>query len=281
MRTTIGPDPQRRPYLGMRPGDLDGKPYAKFWSPVMAPLPDHAKEALLHGPVAAALLPRLSDAPRMAAPGDEPVENGLGQHDDGSLFVAVRTAMPGVSPEMVDFWFDWHGSEPARYKLWHPRAHVYAEWSRAVPAGAGPHGRYVGRTSFVDEYIGSGLQRAAIRFLPPAELGFDPAALADPREAVVVCARFGLSDQPVDGGYLLHHVRRVPGGSEMRSRFWFGGPYFAFRSGLRVGSFVGGVARRVMGLGADFAAQLLVHCSQEMSHLASFLPALHAELGRE
>ena len=30
---------------------------------------------------------------------------------------------------------------------------------------------------------------------------------------------------------------------------------------------------------AQMAADLLVHCAREMSHLASFLPALYAELG--
>jgi hypothetical protein len=46
------PDPDRKPYLGMRPGDLDKKWYAKYWNPKMAPLPDHIKEAVLLGPQA-------------------------------------------------------------------------------------------------------------------------------------------------------------------------------------------------------------------------------------
>lgn len=31
----------------MRDGDLDDKPYAKFWNPDMHPLPDHVRNALL------------------------------------------------------------------------------------------------------------------------------------------------------------------------------------------------------------------------------------------
>lgn len=36
--------------------------------------------------------------------------------------------------------------------------------------------------------------------------------------------------------------------------------------------------RRVHAPGADLARDLLVHCAQEMSHLASFLPRLYTEL---
>jgi hypothetical protein len=31
-------DMSRDKYLGMRSGDLDGKPYAKYWNPKMAPM---------------------------------------------------------------------------------------------------------------------------------------------------------------------------------------------------------------------------------------------------
>ena len=43
---------------------------------------------------------------------------------DGVGYVAVRTAMPGVSGEMVDWWFDWHPRDPLRYRVWHPLAHT-------------------------------------------------------------------------------------------------------------------------------------------------------------
>mgnify|MGYP001225323634 CR=1 FL=1 len=35
---------KREKYLGMRPGDLDGKPYARYWNPEMRPLPAHVSE---------------------------------------------------------------------------------------------------------------------------------------------------------------------------------------------------------------------------------------------
>lgn len=113
-------------YLGMKAGDLEGKPYAKFWNPQMAPLSDQAREAIATGPLAGPLLPPLSEASRLLDPKDTLLENGYALTSEGALHVAVRTEMPGTSPAMVDWWFGWHSTEPQRYKLWHPRAHVHA-----------------------------------------------------------------------------------------------------------------------------------------------------------
>ena len=45
---------------------------------------------------------------------------------DGSGYVALRHPMPGATPEMIDWWFAWHGLEDLRYKLWYPEMHVSA-----------------------------------------------------------------------------------------------------------------------------------------------------------
>ena len=77
-------------------------------------------------------------------------------------------------------------------------------------------------------------------------------------------------------GYLAHHVRRTATGSEMRSRFWIGGRYATGR-GSAVGMVLAHAARLVMRPSEAGARALLVHCAEEMQHLASFLPALFAE----
>jgi hypothetical protein len=259
-------------HLGMNPGELDGKPYARHWNPTMAPLSDAAREAILVGPVAGALLPPLADARRLLEPGDQPLEDGYGL-TGGALHVAVRTVMPGVTPAMIDWWFGWHGEEPERYKLWHPRAHVHASWTDATGDRAG-RAAYLGRTSVVHEYVGSELASVHIRFVHPAQLGLDDARLGD---ATAVCARIGYAAQPLDFGWLLHHVRPVAGGAEMRSRFWIGGPHAAVRGLGRAGTLAARVVGRVLGPSERNGHDLLVHCAQEMAHLASFLPALHAE----
>ncbi|MFO0946610.1 MAG: hypothetical protein U1D30_11785 [Planctomycetota bacterium] len=287
-----------RKHLGIQPGDLENKPYAKYWNPLMAPLPEHAREALAQGPIAPPMLPAFADAAMVFETSSAALENGFALSPEGALHVAIRTEMPECLPGMVDWWFGWHSEEPQRYKLWHPRAHVHAEWrpnsvaaaTRGASEVLNPSGnetvqasairdRYVGRTSCVDEYVGSTLGSYFIRFLNPAELGLDLARLADPRIGTAICARIGFANLPFDFGYLAHYVTRTPGGSVMQSRFWIGGDYARPRRGGLAADLALRVTKRIMRPSARDGAELLVHCSQEMSHLASFLPKLHAELG--
>jgi hypothetical protein len=117
--------------------------------------------------------------------------------------------------------------------------------------------------------------RGAIQFRRPEELGVVDAAVAAGVEATAVCARVGLVDAPIDMGYLIHHMAAVPGGSVMRSRFWIGPPYIAARkAALRP---VMPIARRLVSLTELDARALLVHCAQEMNHLATFLPDLYEQ----
>ena len=271
------PDPGRRTHLGVAAGELDGKWYAKYWNPVMAPLPDAVREAIGLGPQAVPLGLRLDEAAALAGPGYHELENGYSLHDDGSMHVAVLTPMPGVAPAMWDWWFWWHATETERYKLWYPRAHVYAEWSPGTASQDGPYrDRYVGGTSFVDEYVGSMLGELAIRFVPPAQLGFDTGK-PGPDEATVICGTVGFSGIPLDWGHLLHYVRRVDGGSEMRSRFWMGGGHVTARGGADLAGDLAAAADAVRHLGEAQARAMVVHCSQEMNHPAAFLPGIHRE----
>jgi len=260
-------------YLGYRADD-HARPYARFFNPNLAPLAPHVCAALDRGGVPDLLLPDIDGAAQNLF-GDAPVlEDGFVLTKDGGMRVSVRTDMPGVTPAMVDWWFGWHGDAAAKYKLWHPQAHVHAAWRETPPSGTSGRALYVGQTSLVDEYIASDLIRGSIRFVPPASFGFTDPRLDDDRQATIVCARIGLGDAPIEVGYLAHHVRAVPGGSEMRSRFWMGGKHVGGRN--LIGGLAAGVAKRVLRLTEGDARALLVHCAQEMPHLAGFLPELYA-----
>jgi hypothetical protein len=263
-------------HLGWSAADLASKPYARFLNEDIPPLPAHIRDALDRGPVAEPRLPPPHEAPQNLFGGAPVLEDGFALTAGGAIHVAARTDLPGVTPAMIDWWFGWHSDSPERYKLWHPKAHVHAAWLSPPPAGTRGRARYVGYTSIVDEYLGSNLIRASIAFVEPKTLGFTDPDLDDPERATIVCARTGLADAPIDVGYLAHHVRRTATGSQMRSRFWIGGPYAAGR-GSALGSVMAQTARLVMRPTEADARALLVHCAEEMQHLTSFLPALHAE----
>jgi hypothetical protein len=254
-------------YLGYRAGDYNTE-FAEFFRPEMAPLPSHVVVALEHGPQAGPTLPTFDEVAEMLDDGYQQTENGYGNLDGGAIQVSVRTDMAGVSPAMWAWWFGWHGSDSRRYKLWHPRAHVSAQWS-----DGGGDGSYVGRTSLVQEYIGSSFSRPAIQFVDPSALG-----LWGLGDAVAICARLGSGDIPVDVGWLVHHVRPTPDGSEMRSRFWMGGQHVAVRRGNRL---TDAAVRPVAARQLPDPRDLTVHCAQEMNHLAAFLPQLYQRFGDE
>lgn len=130
----------------------------------------------------------------------------------------------------------------------------------------------MGRTSIIEEYIGSAFTKGAIQFLDPSTVGLEQGRLGD---AVAVCARVGSSELPVDIGWLIHHVRPTADGNEMRSRFWMVGHYVAVRGGNRLAN---RVVRPPAARELQDPRDLLVHCAQEMNHLAGFLPHLYRQL---
>ena len=128
-------------------------------------------------------------------------------------------------------------------------------------------GSYVGRTSLVQEYLGSGFSRPAIQFVEPLVHG-----LRSSGDSIAICARLGPGDLPVDVGWLLHHVRPTANGAEMRSRFWMGGQHVALR--VPRNSLADRALRPIAARQLPDPRDLTVHCAQEMNHLAGFLPAL-------
>jgi hypothetical protein len=262
-------------HLGYTATEMASSPYARFFKPDMAPLPEHVREAIAVGLQTEELLPPVSSARALQTPGYWPVENGVTISPDGAFRVFVRTDMPGVTPAMWDWWFAWHGGDPQRYKLWHPRAHMHAVWAD----GHSDLNHYVGRTSHVVEYVGNQRLNLVIRFVSPASLGLDEARLKRDGE-VAICARGSMAGTPMETGWLIHHVRPVAGGAEMRSRFWLAGNNIRPR-GMPgpIGALFGKVAAKFAPLSVNMATELLVHCAQEMNHLAGILPELYAALG--
>ncbi|MEU1545479.1 hypothetical protein [Nocardia sp. NPDC005745] len=263
-------------YRGYSPQDW-AKPYARFMAPRTIPAPAQVVSVFDGPPTPASVIPKFSALTSdLAVSGYSPVETGYGQTEEGLAWTAVRTEMADVSAEMWDWWFGWHSVESARYKLWHPDAHLYSGVSSDRSAETlSDRAKYIGTTSYVDEYVGAKLQQLAISFLDPVAHGFQV-----PAGHTVILGRVGSSIAPVDLGWLAHQVRPIPGGAEMRSRFYLNlyglhapDPHQAVQA-LERGAALD-PADLVLGLG--LARDLLLHCGQEMTHLAGFLPQLYRE----
>lgn len=265
-------------YLGMRPGDLDAKPYARFWRPEMAPLSDEVTQALLRGEQSRELGFFLSESERLLEPGYLPLENGYTRLSNGQTFVAVRTDMPSATGAMFEWWMGWHYMEDQRYKLWHPRAHV-ANGTREM-CGDDPsltdREKYM-TTHYVTEYIANRLEKIAITFFDARQFVGQGADLSAGGTTALICGRVDIQRAPITIGWLMHQIRENEGSTEMRSRFWVGKP--EVRGGRKNDPrnwLLGSRWLRRLAAPSDLGPELLVHCAMEMNHLASFLPDLYA-----
>jgi DAPG hydrolase PhiG domain len=258
-------------YMGYSPEDYK-TPYAQFFKDTMLPIQPQTARGLAASPFPKGNLPPLSKISDLQQNGYADIENGYTLEADGSIRIAILTKMPRVQPKMWDWWFAWHGSHDNRYKLWHPKAHKAAVWED----GRADLPYYVGRKSRIEEYIGASMEKALIQFIPPTDLGI---SLDLPTEKeTFICARVGYRDYPLDFGYLVHHVRQTADGAEMRSRFFMGGAAIAVRGWGLFGRLVSVILRKIVRLPEQRAKDLMVHCGEEMQHLAGFLPEVYEKM---
>lgn len=218
-------------------------------------------------------------------PGYHAVETGYCELADGTAYVASLVPLPGCTGEMYGWWFWWHCLESARYTLWYPYNHVAVRSlspELLTKAGLTHTQRYIGTTHHVEEYIGPDFLRVAIRFVDPAELGFDTSRFE--RAGIVghACARVSVRGTGVESVTMVHLARQTEAGIEQRSRYWIGHDP---RLSTPFGSIgLDGVARALGSkrrlAGARVAYEQLLHDQIEFTHLSTFLPALYDELGR-
>lgn len=246
----------------------------------MAPPDPAVLAAIGAGPIDPAdALPR--DAlDRLLDPAPLPVESGWCWLPDGVGYVAVRTAMPGVSGQMIDWWFDWHPRDPQRYRAWHPRAHLDNRLDPPAP-GASPAKAHWGAVHHPVEDVGTGAVHARIAFCPPRELGFASDALEDPRVATIVCGWAGDDRRRVRHTPMAHVFLRDPNGEGvvLRSRFWLGAavrPYAPAPLAALGERLLNTRRARRMTLPREIPRALATHCAEEFANLAALLPELHA-----
>ncbi|CAI7570994.1 unnamed protein product [Penicillium bialowiezense] len=250
-------------YIGFREEDFK-KPYAKYYNPEVVPISNDLVNGLTGSPWPSAFTFSAWEAhDYLTRPGYLNMENGYSISENGTLMIAVRSEIPQVTGEHYDWWFAWHSVETARYKLWNPIAHQYSyrtpmseNWANQTYAE-----RYIGATSYIDEYVGNSAAKLSIEFVDPESLGFNTTAFPEQGIETIVIGKVLIGNYSTtefdDVSYLMHQVRRMPNGyRELRSRFF--------------------IAEKNHGndqLGHDLA----VHCNIEMTHLGGFLPEIFQE----
>lgn len=216
---------------------------------------------------------------RLLDPSPLRVETGWCSRPGGVGYVAVRTEMPGVTGEMVDWWFDWHPRDPVRYRAWHPIAHSDNSLDPNPRTGAK---RHWGAVHHPVEDVGTGTVHARIAFVAPSELGFSGDALEDPRVATIACARVGDDGRHLEHSLMAHVFLAEEDGVVLRSHFWLGAairPYAPGALAASVGLLLNNRVVRRLAMPSSLAPALARHCAEEYANLAAILPELHAAFG--
>ena len=99
------------------------KPYSKYFYKAIANPNEELMEILKKGPMNSnkALAPE--NISKLLEPGYDEVETGYCILPNGAGYVAVNNKFPGVSIDMINWWFAWHSLEDLRYMLWFRDGH--------------------------------------------------------------------------------------------------------------------------------------------------------------
>jgi DAPG hydrolase PhiG domain len=241
----------------------------------LAPAARETVEAIDGGPMDSADAVPLSGIDRLLDLAPLAAETGWCTLADGVGYVAVRTPMPAVTGEMVDWWFDWHPREPIRYRIWHPAAHSD---NSLEPAPTLEPKAHWGAVHHPVEDVGTGMVHARIAFKRPTEVGFSTDALGEPAVATIVCGEVGDDRRRVRHSAMAHVFLREGDGVVLRSHFWLGAlirPYLpAALAGPTARAMNNRVVRR-LALPSGLPRRLAEHCAEEYANLATLLPELH------
>lgn len=247
----------------------------------MTPPAEDVLEAIAHGPIDPGGALDRRELDRLLDPAPLRAEIGWCTLPDGVAYTAVRTEMPGVTGEMVDWWFDWHPRDPIRYQLWFPGAHGSTSFEHAPVTGVKPHW---GTVHHPVEDIGLGMDRLRIAFHRPTRLGFESDALEDPRVATIVGGLVGDDRRRVRHTLMVHVFLNSSGGIVQRSRFWIGAALRPYAP-EPVAGIVGGLINRPLvrrGMIPEPTPRVMTeHCAAEYANLATLLPELYGRYAND
>lgn len=244
--------------------------------PLEQPSPE-VLDAIEHGPIDPSDALALADAEALLDPSPLPVETGWCTLPDGVGYVAVRTAMPAVTGEMVDWWFDWHPRESLRYRVWHPRAHRENSLQASARSGAKAHW---GAVHHPVEDVGIGVVHARIAFHSPSEMGSSTDALDHRDVATIVCGYAGDDRRRMRHTPMFHVFLRDGDGVVLRSRFWLGAAIRPFGAlGAPGERLLNNRLVRRVALPGGLPHALAMHCAEEYANLGVLLPELYDRFG--
>ena len=252
------------------------KSYYKYYVRPMTEPPAGRMSAISDTPGDAKDALRLKDRNMLFEAGDLPGEFGWWRFEDGTSVIANQTVFPGVTGEMFDWWFAWHPIDRLRYAIWDAEDHfdVYLDdRAHSLDFSLSMRERHWDSVHYIWEDIGfGGIDLLRLDFKRPRDMGYDESKIDTDACNALICANcrtYGTAERPDMPVVMTHFLRPVEGGSELRSRFWFG---WQIKDGEPVKSVPDGVTIPDMP-----NIKLLEHNVIEFTNLAAILPLVYAE----
>lgn len=249
--------------------DAPRLPYYKYYLQDMAKVDPVSQKVMAQFPIDPKDATPVQDRNDLLKPGYLKTETGYCQMPDGTAFMANYLKMPNVTADMFHWWFAWHGLEPMRYIVWNKDDHydvavTNGTEKQLIDPSIPMKARIYGVTHTVTEDTGFGPEKIEINFEDPVDLGYDPQLLANSDTDIVAAANG-------ETALMLHTVRPIDGGIELRSRFWLG-----WNVDLKTHKLVRVIPDDV-AIDGEIAKRLGLHSIKEMTNLAKILPSIYRE----
>ena len=191
-------------------------------------------------------------------------EIGFSRFDNGNYIVSMICPMPGITPEMIRWWFWWHAQESVRYKIWFPGEHYGISYARKDRAyfSQKTTPEFQPNTHYPVERIGKLILPLKIEFVSPEAFGFSPKLMRENGIPWIVCGHVSAMYGIVNHTEMAHIFKQTEDGLLLISRFWLGQ------------TLKNPLIRKAM-LTDKTAIGMAEHCCIEYRNLAEILPGLY------
>lgn len=198
---------------------------------------------------------------------DENLQNEVGYKffKDGSALVSMTCPMPGITPEMINWWFWWHPQSNDRYQVWYPGEHFKNSYAKKDTAyfKQDTLPSFKPNNQYPRERIGSKTATLVIKFKKPEDMGFDCNLMAKNNFPVIVCGDVGVKHLFMHTE-MTHMFKQTNDGLTLVSRFW-------------MGKLIKNEKVRRTIITEDMVRAMAKHCCIEYRSLAYILPILYEE----
>ncbi len=194
---------------------------------------------------------------------------GYGFFDDkGHGLAAMYCPMPGITIEMIQWWFWWHPQADVRYQIWFPGAHKTISFDKKnadyytqkkMPEF------HPSTVNYPKERVGDMTTTCKLQFCAPEDAGFSKKLMEENDIAFILFAHVGIKNL-FSHTEMAHIFKKTDDGLFMYSRFWMGESLknSFLRKKLITDNTLRGMAE---------------HCCIEYRNLVEILPDLYKKYG--